>query len=143
MGVTPFLTVKPCQPSLRSHVLQAVCDPGWERTVARALDKSPRVLAWAKNHGPGFEVPYLHSGVTHSFIPDFLVDVAAPGRGDRVEHLVVEVKGPGRAQDRSRDVGAARWIAAVNHWARLGRWRYAKLNAPHDLMRVLEVSAEA
>ncbi len=140
---TPFLAVKPSQPTPRSHVSQPVCDSGWERTVARALDESPRVLAWAKNHWLGFEVPYLHSGVAHSLIPDCLVDVAAPGRGDGVEHLVVEVKDLEREQDRSKDVGAARWIAAVNHWDRLGRWRYSKLNAPHDLVRVLEVSAEA
>ena len=110
--VTPFLTVKPCQPTLRSHLSQAVCDSGWERTVARALDESPRVVAWAKNHRLGFEVPYLHSGVAHSFIPDFLVDVAAPDR-------------------------EARWIAAVNHWGRLGHWRYAKIHSPRQLGVVL------
>jgi type III restriction enzyme len=135
--VTPFLTVKPCQATLRSHLSQAVCDSGWERTVARALDESPRVVAWAKNHRLGFEVPYLHSGVAHSFIPDFLVDVVAPEREDGVEHLVVEVKGLEREQDRSKDVGAARWIAAVNHWGRLGHWRYAKIHSPHELKAVL------
>jgi type III restriction enzyme len=135
--VTPFLTVKPCQATLRSHLSQAVCDSGWERTVARALDESPRVVAWAKNHRLGFEVPYLHSGVAHSFIPDFLIDVVAPEREDGVEHVVIEVKGLEREQDRSKDVGAARWIAAVNHWGRLGRWRYAKIHSPHQLGVVL------
>lgn len=37
-----------------------------------------------------------------------------------------------REQDRSKDVGAARWIAAVNHWARLGRWRCVKIHSPHQ-----------
>ena len=67
--VTPFLTVKPCQPTLRSHLSQAVCDSGWERTVARALDESPRVVAWAKNHRLGFEVPYLPFGRGPLFHP--------------------------------------------------------------------------
>jgi hypothetical protein len=75
--------------------------------------------------------------VAHSFIPDFLVDVVAPEREGGVEHLVVEVKGLEREQDRSKDVGAARWIAAVNHWGRLGRWRYAKIHSPHQLKAVL------
>ena len=127
----------PLAATLRSHLSQAVCDSGWERTVARALDESPRVVAWAKNHRLGFEVPYLHSGVAHSFIPDFLVDLAAPDGEDGVEHLVVEVKGLEREQDRSKDVGAARWIAAVNHWGRLGHWRYSKIHSPHELRAVL------
>jgi type III restriction enzyme len=105
--------------------------------VARALDESPGVRAWAKNHRLGFEIPYLHSGIAHSFIPDFLVDVVAPEREDGVEHVVVEVKGLEREQDRSKDVGAARWIAAVNHWGRLGHWRYAKIHSPHQLKAVL------
>ena len=75
--------------------------------------------------------------MAHSFIPDFLVDVAAPDREDGVEHLVVEVKGLEREQDRSKDVGAARWIAAVNHWGRLGHWRYAKIHSPRQLGVVL------
>ncbi len=37
-----------------------------------------------------------------------------------------------REQDRSKDVGAARWIAAVNHRARLGRWRCVKIHSPHQ-----------
>ncbi|MBA2633455.1 MAG: hypothetical protein H0U86_10740 [Chloroflexi bacterium] len=43
--ITPFMTTKPCVPALRSHLSHAVVDSGWERTVARALDESPRVRA--------------------------------------------------------------------------------------------------
>ena len=43
--------------------------------------------------------------------------------GPSDEHLLIEVKGLEREQDRSKDAGAARWIAAVNHWGRLGHWR--------------------
>jgi hypothetical protein len=42
-----------------------------------------------------------------------------------------------REQDRSKDVGAARWIAAVNHWARLGRWRCVKIHSPYQLTPAL------
>ena len=37
----------------------------------------------------------------------------------------------------TKDVGAARWIAAVNHWGRLGHWRYAKIHSPRQLGVVL------
>jgi hypothetical protein len=30
-----------------------------------------------------------------------------------------------------------RWIAAVNHWGRLGHWNYAKIHSPHQLEVVL------
>ena len=54
-----------------------------------------------------------------------------------VDHLVVEVKGLDPEQDRSKDVGAARWIAAVNHWGRMGAWRYAKVRTPYGLRQAL------
>ncbi len=72
----------------------------------------------------------------HAFVPDFVVQLRSGG------HLVVEVKGLEREQERSKDVGAARWIAAVNHWGRLGQWRYAKVHSPHDVQAVLGVTPE-
>lgn len=36
-------------------------------------------------------------------------------------------------QDRSKDVGAHRWIAAANHWDKLGRWRYVKVHSRYQL----------
>jgi len=63
-----------------------------------------------------------------------LRDAAGAASGD---HLIVQVKGLEREADRSKDVGAQRWIAAVNHWGKLGRWRYVKLHSPHDLVSVL------
>lgn len=53
-----------------------------------------------------------------------------------------EVKGLEREQDRSKEGGARRWVDAVNHWGRLGRWRYAKIHSPHQLESVLAVSPE-
>jgi type III restriction enzyme len=153
--VTPFLTVKPCQATVRSHLSQAVCDSGWEATVARALDESHRVRAWVKNHRLGFEVPYTFRGQAHAYTPDFLVELAgaaaeaeagaggaadggaAGGEAADGEYLVIEVKGLEREQDRAKQVGMQRWIDAVNHWGRLGRWRFEKLHSPHDLRRVL------
>jgi type III restriction enzyme len=141
--VAPFMTTRTSAPTIRSHLSHAVTDSGWERTVARALDESPRVRAWVKNYRLGFEIPYRHGGVPHQFTPDFLAEVASTELDGGVEHLVIEVKGLEREQDRSKDAGAARWIAAVNHWGKLGTWRYAKVRRQHDLHQVLEVDTDS
>ena len=133
--ITPYMTTKPAVKTLRSHLSHAVVDSGWERTVAHALDESPRVRAWVKNERLGFEIPYRHGGTMHRHVPDFLVEL-----GDGT-FLVVEVKGLEREQDRSKEAGARRWIDAVNHWGKLGRWRYAKIYSPHQLTTALGVEA--
>jgi type III restriction enzyme len=131
--ITPFMTTKTCVPALRSHLSHAVVDSGWERTVARALDESSLVRAWVKNERLGFVMPYRHGGETHHHTPDFLVSLTDGTT------LVVEVKGLEREQDRSKEAGARRWVDAVNHWGKLGRWRYAKIHSPHQLESVLHV----
>ncbi len=130
--VSPFLTIKACLPTQKSHLSYAVYDSGWEAQVAKALDESPRVRAWAKNFRLGLEIPYQHKGAAHAFVPDFLVDLRSHDNS-AVEHVLVEVKGLEREQDRSKDVGAQRWIAAVNHWGKLGHWRYIKIHSPYQL----------
>jgi hypothetical protein len=42
-----------------------------------------------------------------------------------------------REHDRAKEIRIRRWIDAVNDRGRLGRWRFEKLHAPHDLGRVL------
>jgi type III restriction enzyme len=78
-------------------------------------------------------MPYRHGPTQHHHTPDFLVALSDG------TFLVVEVKGLEREQDRSKEVGARRWVDAVNHWGKLGRWRYAKIHSPHQLDSVLAV----
>jgi type III restriction enzyme len=128
--VSPFLTIKACLPTQKSHLSYAVYDSGWEAQVAKALDESPRVRAWAKNFRLGLEIPYQHKGVAHAFVPDFLVDLRSHDDDSAVvDHLLVEVKGLEREQDRSKDVGAQ----LVNHWGKLGHWRYVKIHSLYQL----------
>ena len=105
--------------------------------MARALDESPRVHSWAKNARLDCTIPYDHQGRRHDFTPDFMVDLRDASGAPNDQHLVLEVKGLEREADRSKDVGAQRWIDAVNHWGKLGHWRYAKIHSPHDLTSVL------
>jgi type III restriction enzyme len=116
---------------VKSHLSKAVVDSSWETQVARALDESPNVRSWVKNVRLDFMIPYEHQGRRHQFVPDFLINFREPVRG--ADHLIVEVKGLEREADRSKDVGAHRWIAAVNHWGKLGTWRFAKIYTPHTL----------
>jgi type III restriction enzyme len=136
-AISPYMTTKQTVKTQRSHLSDAVIDSGWERTVARALDESPRVRAWVKNERLGFTIPYRHGATGHQHVPDFLVEL------NDGTFLVVEVKGLEREQDRSKEAGARRWIAAVNHWGKLGQWRYAKIYSPHQLASVLDVGARA
>ncbi len=136
-NINPFMTTKRCVPTERSHLSHAVVDSGWERTVARALDESPLVRAWVKNERLGLTIPYRHGATAHQHVPDFIVELTDGS------FLLIEVKGLEREQDRSKEAGARRWIDAVNHWGRLGRWRYAKIHSPHQLESVLSVEARS
>jgi len=52
----------------------------------------------------------------------------------------VDVIGEGKLEELALpQAGARRWIDAVNHWGRIGRWRYAKIYSPHELASVLAV----
>ncbi len=107
--ISPFLTVRQCQPTIRSHLSQAVPDFLVELADAAGADGSVEGRGSASRDGE-----------------------ATRGTG---EHLVIEVKGLEREQDRAKEVGVGRWIAAVNRWGRLDRWRFAKIHSPHDLGR--------
>jgi type III restriction enzyme len=138
--ISPFLTSRPSLPAIKSHLSHAVVDSGWERRVAAALDESRRVHAWVKNVRLGFTIPHQHQGASHEFTPDFLCVLRGATGAPSDEHLIIEVKGLEREQDRSKDVGARRWQDAVNHWGKLGRWRYAKIHTPYQLSQVLGVA---
>ena len=43
----------------RCHINWVVCDSDWEAEFCRVAEVQPRVLAYVKNQGLGFEVPYL------------------------------------------------------------------------------------
>ncbi|NDA44122.1 MAG: hypothetical protein EBX78_10980, partial [Gammaproteobacteria bacterium] len=77
----------------RSHVNWAVLDSGWEAEFCKVAEKHPRVKAYVRNSGLGFEVPYRYGPETRRYLPDFIV-LVDDGRGeDDLLHLVVEIKG--------------------------------------------------
>ena len=110
----------------KCHVNFAVCDSGWEMAFCRILEKDPRLHAYVKNDGLGFEIPYRHAGQSHRYRPDFIV-VVEDAAGAAV-HLVVEIKGLRDEQDQSKaDTIRSRWIPGVNNLGTWGRWEFLEL----------------
>ena len=65
----------------------------------------PRVVAFVKNQGLGFAIPYLHTaGGAHDYIPDFIV------RLDNGVHLILETKGHDELEEVKAQA-AERWVA--------------------------------
>jgi type III restriction enzyme len=100
------------------------------------------VTSYVKNDRLGFDIPYVHEGITHRYVPDFLIKLAPdPDDPDALERtLIVEVSG-GRKNQQLREVKfqTARdvWCVAVNNHGGFGRWGYLEVNTMIGLQRTL------
>jgi type III restriction enzyme len=112
----------------RCHVNWVVLDSDWEAELCRVVESHPRVRAYVKNHGLGFEVPYRHGSDTRAYRPDFIVLVDDGHGDDDLLHLVVEVKGYRRedAKDKKSTMETY-WVPGVNHLGSYGRWAFQEL----------------
>lgn len=127
-----FKTVKPCFATRKSHINQVAADTGsWEQAAAFALEASVHVTAYARNERLDFIIPYEYQSVPRSYVPDFLVRLTDDST------LVLEVKGYEPNEAKAKHEAARRWVAAVNNWGRLGRWRFATSHDPHTLGTLL------
>lgn len=112
-----FKTTRPCVPTLKSHIDQVVADTeSWEQAAVFRLEQAAHVAYYARNDHLELAIPYEHQGVPHGYYPDFLV------RLSNGLSVLLEIKGAEDDQDRAKHQAAGRWVIAVNHWARLGRW---------------------
>ena len=127
-----FLTTRPCVPTTKSHINQAVADTQqWEQSAAFWLEQSPLVAFYARNDHMEFTIPYEFQGISHSYTPDFVV------RLTNALTLVLEIKGLEDAQDQAKHQAAQRWVAAVNHWGQLGQWDFRVCYDPYVLPQIL------
>ena len=132
-----FWTTKPVKEVVKSHLNYVVLDSKWESSAAYHLEAHPRVLAFVKNQGLGFAIPYLHAAGGHEYVPDFLV------RLDNGMTLILETKG---GRDEVADVkaqAAERWVAAVNADGRYGQWHYTICRDMNLIPTVLDEVARA
>lgn len=115
----------------KCHVNWVVCDSTWEAEFCRAAERHPRVLAYAKNQGLGFEVPYLFGPTPRRYVPDFILRI---DDGAQPLNLIVEIKGF-RGEDAKEKANTMRafWVPGVNNLGTLGRWAFAEFTALFEI----------
>jgi len=111
-----WFTSRPCEHTQKSHISQIVVDSTWEMTEAFELDRSPDVIAWAKNDHLGFVINYVYRGIIHNYYPDFLIKLK------NGKTLILEVKGKDDQQNRTKREYLDEWVTAVNTDGRFGTW---------------------
>ena len=101
-------------------------DSDWEAEFCRVVESHPRVKAYVKNQGLGFEVPYRYGSITRKYIPDFIVQVD-DGKPDPL-NLIVEIKGyRGEDAKEKKSTMETYWVPGVNHLGTCGRWAFLEL----------------
>ena len=130
--------------SRRCHINWVICDSNWEAEFCRVLEKHPRVLAYVKNHGLGFEVPYRMGSSARHYRPDFIVLVDDGRTTENPLHLVVEIKGR-RGEDAQTKADTMRtyWIPAVNNLGTYGRWAVAEFTDVYAMESDFESTIDA
>ena len=119
-------------PPSKCHVNWVILDSDWEAEFCRVAEDHPRVRAYVKNQGLGFEVPYRFGAVQRHYRPDFIV-LVDDARDDPL-HLVVEIKGY-RGEDAKEKANTMRtyWVPGVNNLGTFGRWAFAEFTSVYDI----------
>lgn len=119
----------------KSHLNWIITDSDWEDKLAATIEEHPAVLAYAKNHNLGLDVPYLMEGEPRAYRPDFLIRLDAP----ELTTLIIEVKGyRGHHAMLKAETMRAKWIPAVNRLGTYGRWGFAELRDVNDFGPALD-----
>lgn len=126
-----FITSKACQATgakpPKSQISHVVLDSDWEGQMANVFESHPRVLAFAKNQGMGFEAPYQDGGVSRRYAPDFIVRI--DDGGAEPLNLVLEVKGyRGENAKAKAETMKTYWVPGVNALGTFGRWGFAEFS---------------
>ncbi len=118
----------------RSHVNWAILDSNWEAEFCKVAEKHPRVRAYVRNSGLGFEVPYRYGPETRRYLPDFIV-LVDDGHGENgLLHLVVEIKGyRGTDAPIKKETMDVYWVPGVNNLRAYGRWAFAEFTDVYTL----------
>ncbi len=118
----------------RSHINWVILDSDWESEFCRVAESHLKVIAYAKNHSLGFEVPYLYGPQKRQYRPDFLVLVDDGYGAHDPLHLVVEVKGY-RGEDAKEKSSTIQtyWVPGVNNTGRFGRWAFQEFQAVYAI----------
>ena len=118
----------------RCHLNYLVLDSTWEGELCRVVENHPQTVAYVKNHGLGFEVPYRLGSEMRKYRPDFLVRVDDGHGPENLLNLIIEVKGY-RREDAvaKKEAIETYWIPAINHLKSFGRWAFLELTDPLEM----------
>lgn len=127
--------------SKKCHVDHVVLDGDWEAEMARVAEKHPRVIAYVKNQGLGFEVPYRDGSVPRIYIPDFIVLV--DDGGDEPLHLIIEIKGyRGEDVKLKSETMKTQWVPGVNNLNKFGRWAFEEFRDVYEISKEFDAVIE-
>ncbi len=123
----------------KCHVNWAVLDSGWEGELCRVLESHPKVHCYVKNHGLGFEVPYVCGSDPRQYRPDFIVRIDDGLGPDDLLNLIIEVKGfrDEDAKDKKATMDT-QWIPGVNHARRFGRWKFIEVTNANEFKLTID-----
>jgi type III restriction enzyme len=128
----------------RCHVNWAVLDSGWEGEFCRVVESHPKVLAYVKNHGLGFEVPYRYGSSVRKYRPDFIVLIDDGHGFNDPLHLVVEIKGfRGEDAKEKKSTMDTYWVPGVNNLGTFGRWAFAEFTEVYQIESDFEAKVES
>ena len=128
----------------RCHINWVILDSDWEAEFCRLAESHPRVRAYVKNHGLGFEVPYRYGSETRRYLPDFIALVDDGHGPDDPLHLVVEIKGYRREDAKEKkSTMETYWVPGVNNLRSYGRWSFAEFTEIYDMESDFQAKIEA
>jgi len=131
-----FTTTKAVYRTERSHLNYLVLDSGWEAKLGQVLDEMDEVIAYAKNQGLNFTIPYTFEGEAASYVPDLIVRID-DGESEPL-NLIIEVTGEHRREKAAKvAVAETYWIPAVNNHGGLGRWSFLEVSDPWDAANLI------
>ena len=117
----------------KCHVNWVILDSGWEAEFCRVAEAHPKVIAYVKNHGLGFEVPYRCGSIARKYFPDFILKVDDGQPGDPL-NLIVEIKGyRGEDAKDKKSTMDTYWIPGVNNDGGYGRWAFAEFTDVYEM----------
>ena len=109
-----------------------VLDSDWEAEFAQVAEAHPRVLAYVKNQGMQFEVPYRDGVQARRYWPDYIVRV--DDGGEEPLNIIVEIKGFRNTDAQLKaETMRARWVPGVNNLGTHGRWAFAEFRDVYEI----------
>lgn len=138
VGFDSTKSIYPTDPD-KCHLNYVVQDSDWESNLAHTLEQMPEVLAYVKNQGLGFQIPYVYQGKQANYIPDFIIRY--DDGGDEPLNLILEVSGENK-KDKQAKVATAQnqWVPAINNTGAYGRWAFIEIKDPWDAKNLIRAT---